>query len=238
MREKAEYSLEQLKVVEGDLRNQVVVLEEKKKEAEATIENLLQEVELQKATKEEIGKQVSVLQDNLQKEVQAKEELRTRLNQDLQSAQEKYNVVKAELDKAMARNKELENSRTTLEAKLQEFQQGPAIVQAPVTESVKPLSLTSSSASGGVELGKIVVNPSPSAAGKVINVDVATDFVIVNLGEKDGVSNGTVLSIFRGENYLGDVKVSRVLASMSAADFIPPLKSESVKKDDQVTFKK
>jgi hypothetical protein len=62
--------------------------------------------------------------------------------------------------------------------------------------------------------------------------------VIVSLGEKDGIVKGALLSIFRGESYLGDVKVSRVLAEMSAADFVPPFKSQNVKKDDQVVIKK
>jgi hypothetical protein len=69
-------------------------------------------------------------------------------------------------------------------------------------------------------------------------VDADTDFVIVSLGDKDGVSKGAILSLYRGEQYLGDIKVSRVLANMSAADFVTPLKSSDVQKDDQVMIKK
>ena len=226
----AQNKVEQLQSAEAKLnaelksaQENITLLEEKKKEAEDKIENLLQEVDLQKTAKEEVQKQNQSLQDNLQKEAQAKEEIKSRLSQDLQAAQDKYNSVKAELDKALAHSRELENTRTEVEA------------QAPRPEQY---SVESTPNESGIDLDKIVVNP-PSAKnkGKVISVDSDTDFVIVSLGEKDGIAKGAVLSIFRGNDYLGDVKVSRVLAEMSAADFVPPFKSQSVKKDDQVVAK-
>lgn len=236
----AEYQVEQLKAVEAKLQaelksaqDQIVFLEEKKKDAEFKIEGLMQEVDLQKSTKEQVQKENQELQANLQKEAEAKEELRARLTQDLQAAQEKYNTVKAELDKVMARNKELED--TTRTAGKVPAAQRESMTQAPIIEMEQPLQGVPA---GGVELEKIVVNPVPSVKGKVISVDSETDFAIVSLGEKDGINKGSVLAVYRGEDYLGDLKVSRVLAAMSAADFIPPLKSQSVKKDDQVVIKK
>lgn len=233
----AEYKLEQLQQVEAKLnadlkaaQEQIILLDEKKKDAEEHVESLLQEVDLQKTAKEEVQKQNQTLQDDLQKEVKAKEEIRSRLNQDLQAAQDKYNAVKSELDKVLVRNKELEAARTDITAQIEGVNQGVS----SVNETVTPLG------GSGVTLGKIVVSPSPGAGskGKVISVDSDTDFVIVSLGEKDGIAKGSILSIFRGNDYLGDVKVSRVLAEMSAADFVPPFKSQNVKKDDQVVLKK
>ena len=228
MRQAAETKVGQLQAVEAKLnaelksaKDQITLLEGKRKDAEEMIENLRQEVDLQKNAKEELKNQNTALQENLQKEVQAKEDVRSRLNQDLQAAQEKYNAIKSELDKVVARNKELEAAK--------------AQVQDAATDATNPTGQAS-----GVELGKIVVNTEikTKGKGKVISVDSDTDFVIVSLGEKDGVSKGTVLSVFRGDQYLGDVKVSRVLAEMAAADFVPPFKSQSVKKDDQVIIKK
>ncbi len=232
----AESKIEQLQTVEAKLnadlkaaQDQIVLLDGKRKDAEATIENLQQEVDLQKNAKEEVQKQNTTLQENLQKEVQAKEDIRSRLNQDLQAAQDKYNSIKAELDKVLARNKELEEAKTQVQSQMQNTPAGD-LSQAP--------SVATTPAEPGVELGKIVVNPTPKGKGKVISVDSDTDFVIVSLGEKDGVSKGSLLSVYRGDEYLGDVKVSRVLAEMSAADFVAPFKSQSVKKDDQVVIKK
>jgi len=233
-RQAAEAQVDQLKTVEaklnGDLKSaqeQIVLLDEKKREAEEKIEGLLQEVDLQKTAKEEVQKQNSTIRDNLQKETQAKEEIRSRLSQDLQVAQDKYNTVKSDLDKALAHSKELEEAKSQFEARMQSG-------EAPVVE----LATKESVSGDGIALDKIVVNPNPSSKGRVISVDSDTDFVIVSLGEKDGITKGALLSVFRGQDYLGDVKVSRVLAEMSAADFVPPFKSQNAKKDDQVVVKK
>ncbi len=233
----AQSKVEQLQSIEAKLnaelksaQDQITLLDEKKKDAEATIENLQQEVDLQRTAKEEVQKQNQVLQENLQKEAQATEDLRSRLNQDLQAAQNKYNTIKSELDKALAHNKELESAKMQVQEQM----------SSPPSEMPANSSRGDANNETGIELGKIIVNPSPSARGKgkVISVDSDTDFVIVSLGAKDGISKGALLSIYRGDDYLGDVKVSRVLAEMSAADFIPPFKSQTVKKDDQVVLKK
>ncbi len=217
----AQIKIDQLQALESKLnadlkaaQEQITLLDEKKKEAESLIENLQGEVDLQKTAKEEVQKRNQELEDNLQKEVQAKEDIRSRLSQDLKAAQDKYNSIKSELDQVVVRNKELEEAKAQVEEKIQ--------------------------TNPDVELGKIIVNPNPASngKGKVISVDSDTDFVIVSLGERDGIVKGALLSIYRADQYLGDVKVSRVLAEMSAADFVPPFKSQSVKKDDQVVPKK
>ncbi len=246
LRRAAELNVEQLKQtqtrLQTDLRSaqdQITLLDEKKKEAEGKIESLMQEVDLQKTTKEQVQKENETLQVTLQKESQAKEELRARLSQDLQAAQDKYNAVKVDLDKALAHNKELEDAKAQVESKIQTMRRGGAVVEAPVTETEQTVEGTpaATTTGSGVELGKIVVSPA-TAKGKVISVDADTDFVIVSLGEKDGITKGAILSVYHDDNYLGDIKVSRVLAAMSAADFVPPLKSQTVKKDDRVIVKK
>jgi len=74
--------------------------------------------------------------------------------------------------------------------------------------------------------------------GRILSVDADTEFVIINLGEKDGITRSMVLSVYRGKEYLGDVKVTRVQPEMSAADFIPPFSSRLARKNDQVVAKK
>lgn len=239
-RKTSDANLEQLKMIESKLqadvkeaRQQIVLLDEKKKEAEIKIESLLEDLDLERGLREEAKKQNQELQSSLQKETEAREELSARLSQDLEAAEERYLAIKTELDAARQRNKDLETAQKKLESQNQDLQQ-------KLSQSSPSSSGTSATAQdeGGVELGKIVVNPAGEGKGKVISIDSDTDFVIVSLGERDGIAIDTVLSIYRGQQYLGDVKVSRVLPEMSAADFIPPLKSQSVQKDDQVVVKK
>ena len=80
--------------------------------------------------------------------------------------------------------------------------------------------------------------PSDTSDGRILSVDTDTEFVIVNLGEKDGIKRNMFLSVYRGKEYLGDIQITRVQPEMSAADFVPPFSSRSVRKNDQVVAKK
>ena len=73
--------------------------------------------------------------------------------------------------------------------------------------------------------------------GRILSVDIETEFVIVSLGEKDGIVVGNVLSVFHNENYVGDIKITRLQSEMSAADLVLPLSIRNVQKDDQVKTK-
>ena len=109
-----------------------------------------------------------------------------------------------------------------------------------------------------VELEQIVVNPAigleeekntteeetfiPISSGRIpegriLTVDIETEFVVVNLGKKDGIVEDMFMSVYRGPHYLGDIKVTRVQPEMSAADIIPPFSSQMVRKNDQVVAK-
>jgi hypothetical protein len=43
--------------------------------------------------------------------------------------------------------------------------------------------------------------------------------------------------VFRGNEYLGDIKATRVQDEMSAADIVPPLSSKGISKNDTVVLK-
>lgn len=84
---------------------------------------------------------------------------------------------------------------------------------------------------------KLTALPDDLPEGRVLSVDRDTNFVIINLGDKDGVKPGAVLAVYRGEDYLGDIAVTRVQDEMAAADLIPPFSSQIVRNNDQVLAK-
>ncbi len=85
-----------------------------------------------------------------------------------------------------------------------------------------------------MELDRIVVGQ--KSKGKVLSIDKESEFIICNIGANQGVKIGDFLSVFKGDEYLGDVKVSRVQEEMSAADFVAPLSSRNVHKNDSVVL--
>ncbi|MCA9393399.1 MAG: hypothetical protein KC900_04275 [Candidatus Omnitrophica bacterium] len=73
--------------------------------------------------------------------------------------------------------------------------------------------------------------------GRILSVDVETAFVVINLGRKHGISNGIFMSVYRGNDYLGDIKITRTQEEMAAADLVPPLSGNTLRKNDQVIAK-
>ena len=107
---------------------------------------------------------------------------------------------------------------------------------APKVEEAKPQE---------VQLEKIIVAPKPqeeapvvSSAvpleGKVLVVNREYDFIVINLGQKDGVNLGDVFEVMRKDKSLGQAKVEEVRDTMSVAT--PGTKDmiKQIKEDDRV----
>ena len=116
----------------------------------------------------------------------------------------------------------------------------------------KSLQDSKNASSSSVELAPIVVSSSPSVAaaskkggafvaerpvstglnGKVLSVNEPNNFVIINLGENDGIHLGDRLSVYRDGKYIARIEVIQVRPDICAAD----LKDQwtRVKSGDQV----
>ena len=112
----------------------------------------------------------------------------------------------------------------------------PAIMPTP--ETAGPPPETALEGDKKVNLDKIIVASDEMPEGKILSIDQENAFVIINLGENYGLQEGTQLSVFRKENYLGDIVISRVQPEMAAADFVPPLTGRKIRKNDRVLAKK
>ncbi len=246
-------------------KKQVYVLDEKNKELESRNDDLASDLEVEKGLKEEIKSENQTLRDALDNENKSKEQMRTELTQQLTSTQEKASKASAQLEVEQKRVKDLEAESVSLQSRIKELQElveaakrdaqkanlevpaptAPEAVApaagtdpAPAPEPAEPDNVSSNP---GIDLQKIVVAPNSNSQlpeGRVLSVDKENEFLIFNLGQKDGVTPGLQLSVYRGGDYLGDVKVSRVQTDMSAADFVPPFSSQKVRKNDQVVSRK
>jgi len=257
VRKALEYNLEQMQVKEVSLKKaleeakkEIFLYEEQKKETSEEIESLQGELDLVQGLREEIKKENRKLMDELETDRQTNQALKEDLEEELAKAKEKIEALLQENKTTVSRNKELDAQRNELKERYQLLlKQIKDLGEIPVVEQMKESLMPeggkelseqgkmTQEAEENVELGKIVVKPKGQKQGKIISVDKETDFVIINLGEEDGLKKDAVLSIYRGENYIGDIKVSRVLPEMSAADFVPPLKNHQVREDDQVIIK-
>jgi len=245
LRKVAQDNVEQLEDLKAKLqaenkqsKKEIFILQEKNKEAEDKIESLMEELELEQGLNEEIKKQNKELQAQMGDLAQRREELESKMEREKTQTEAQLNDLRQQLDKTLTANKELQQTVDEYEQQMAD-QAGPP-TSAPAPES-QPEVLTQETPPPPVEeveLDKIVVTPTDiQATGAIIDVDRENEFIIVSLGEKHGLIKNVVLSIYRGDDYLGDVKVTQVLPDMSAADFIPPLTSKEVQQDDTVTVK-
>ncbi len=219
--------------LQGDLKeakHQLALAQDKVKEADDKINNLMDEIDLNEGVRKELKTENTSLKESLETYKKEKEKFLS----DLDEAQKKYKeaseLFKSEQDKANALQinvAKLQAANDEAEKKITQLKTGF------VNDNVIPAKPVPAK----IELDKIVVNPHDGTRGKVLSVDKESDFIVANLGVKQGVKAGDVMSVYRGEEYLGDVRVSRAQEELSAADIIPPFSSRKVRKNDTVVFK-
>jgi len=181
------------------------------------------------------------LKDALEAEAKNKLELRERLSKEIETVQNKLKDMekdstgkREEVAALQVKFDEVQKKNQDLEAQLKDMTDGT--VSRSFRNEIIPVPGTTPE--DKVNLDRIVVTPDGAKEGKVLNVDLDTEFLIFDLGSKSGIKPGDVMSVYRGKAYLGDIKVSRVQDEMAAADFIPPFSSRKVRKNDQVVSKR
>lgn len=89
-------------------------------------------------------------------------------------------------------------------------------------------------ASRDVELEKIVVKAAPMLGGKILTVDKEHAFIVVNLGRANNLRLGTILSVYRNDEFIGRVQVEKVEEQVSAAAILLEWQDIEFKENDQV----
>lgn len=201
-----------------EAKNKVSELESELKDAHIQLDNLNQQLKQVTIAKEEALAKVEQLSKELDEQKTQKADLEKRLD----LAQKDLQDVLEKLKELSAKKSELESTIKNLEAKVE-----------------------------NVELGKIIVNPgsTPSSSqekdetslsnleGKVLVVNKDYDFVVTNLGSKDGIEVGNILAVYRKGKYLGDLKVERLHETMSAAGFATEGIKDKINEGDTVVLK-
>ena len=178
-----------------------------------------QQVEEERAAKEQLAKSVADRQEEI-----------TRLGKDLEQLRSERTELTGKLAKLTTQQK-------TLETKVGELESAKSDLETKVLE------LSSQPTQPNVELDKVVVTEggaSPAAAsdasakGQVVVVNREYDFVVMNLGKKQGVEVGQEFQIERDHQVLGRVKVEKIYDELSAAAILPDSKKDAIHEGDLV----
>jgi hypothetical protein len=74
--------------------------------------------------------------------------------------------------------------------------------------------------------------------GKILAVNPAWNFVVLNIGDKNGVANNVEMLVKRGNQFIGKLRITSVEPSTSIADIIPSTlsKGQFVQTGDNVIY--
>ncbi|MEW6101439.1 MAG: hypothetical protein AB1481_04010 [Candidatus Omnitrophota bacterium] len=243
------------KEITFDLQSQLKELNEKQKVTEKNLEESSRAATELRSKVQELRQQIDVLSEDLQKEKIAKQESLTKLELlkvDLeeqrvsrQDLEKKLSQAEDGVRKAQSQLKELDNQKKTLEAKLKEIEaqnQGVELGQIVVTPETAPAVVQKETQSAAPITSKAAKYSTPPAAlgleGKVLVVNKDYNFVVINLGTKDGVAIADTFALYHSNRYLGDVKVEKIHDSMAAAGFVTEGVKELASEGDRVVQKK
>jgi chromosome segregation ATPase len=233
LKEKANLEMitDQLKSQVNTLQIQVEELKNSKTNLELELKNLAQE-------KQELERKLSYTEkliDSVSLELVREKKDKRRIEEELKALKDEHrmairrintlNEEKLNLDKKL---QQLQNEKTELERKLKEANivLEKKILESGETKEKYPPSEKSLTQS--VELPPIVVRSpeseievSPQRAvskGKVLAVNREHNFIVIDLGEEQGVKVGDIFSIYRDDQKIANVEVIQTRKNVSACD--------------------
>ena len=226
-------------------------LTEKQRASDAKLMDAQKSLSALEAKLKDTNDQIDILNNQLQQEKVAKEE-----------AQNKMEQMRSDLDQQKTARVDLENRLIKAQDELKTIQAKVGAMES--TKAALELKVKDLEAKSNVELGKIVVSPEVTTVkalddkskaagkpvvvkkeevkaaaleGKVLVLNKEYNFLVMNLGNKDGVAIGDTFAVYRGDKYIGDVKVEKVQDAMAAAGFASDDVKNKVKEGDKVVRK-
>ncbi|MCK5344894.1 MAG: hypothetical protein KAR20_15895, partial [Candidatus Heimdallarchaeota archaeon] len=147
-------------------------------------------------------------------------------NRDLQHLKVQLSQIRMAKDSLENRIIQLTKSNRTNSVELEEI----VVDEAGETEIKKKIGILKAD-----DYGHFI--PLPTATGLEGQVLVVNDefaFVVINIGEKDGLKETAVLGVYRGQSLLGKVQVERIYDTMSSAVIILESLNGDIKEGDAV----
>ncbi len=207
------------------LEQQLDQITSAKLQLEKKLEDIKKQSFLLEEQKKEADTKISSIASELEVEKSFREQMALEnkgIKESLSKEAQAKEEIKSKLTRAIGELKALRGKLKSL-----------SMDRVALEEKMKQLGL-----SGEVSLDKIVVNPLATNEGNIVVINREHDFIVINLGEANGITIGQTLSVYRGKKYLGNIKIERVQENLSVADFIAPLDKDKVKEGDKVVLKK
>ncbi len=233
-------SMEEIKtkqrITESRLRDSektVADLQMKLKEARDQIDSLTEELRQEKQARGETQGRL----EQLGLELEQHRELRADLERRLQDAQEETRNVTAQLQELDNRKVELEEKVRELEEMTQNIELGKIVVAPESSAAAESKQSRKKEARKKQEPQVMPQEEATGMNGKVLVINKEYNFVVINLGSRDGVDVGMEFAVYQGNKHIGDIKVEKVHDAMSAAGFVTDGLKDKIGEGDKVALK-
>ncbi len=214
--------IEELKKKNSDLELEISYIQSEKNEilqkmtrTEQAINTLSIELVREKNHKKTTVERVDHLkEENLMLRAQIKElaAMKVILEKSVAKIQEEKEMIQQKLVETetiiKSRINEVENIRRSIDDRMMQ----------PAQEIMLPPIVVSSSAHAAQSISSQQAVGSTGSYGAIININRDNNFVIIDLGETAGIYADQVFNVYRGTDYIGEVKVIQVRKDISAAD--------------------
>lgn len=172
-----------------------------------------------------------------------------RLSREYESLMERYDQALVEKDSLAIEVRGLNEVKIILSKKAEELELELARVKEDKAKIEEELKIALEKLKferevvevgpGEVELREIVVRAKPEEApsrreGRVIAVSDEHNFVVIDLGEADGVQRGMRFGVYRRDRRIGEVRVIELRRHLAAANVEAAKGRSKLKKDDVV----
>jgi septal ring factor EnvC (AmiA/AmiB activator) len=170
----------------------------------------------------------------LEKRLQEKRNLLDEMTQTLESEKKEKLSLARELEELNKEHEDLkerlaqlQKEKEKLQARLEEVTKEPIDLEKVVVVPQPIKELPPQQQAGVVAL------PQKVKEGRVLVTDMEFGFIIIDLGQNDGVEVGETFLIYRGDRLIGRAQVDRVHDNMSEATILTPAEVE-IKEGDVV----
>ena len=236
-----ESKMERLKIekteVEKELQDTVLVKRQLENDLQVNKENyrlMLAQYQDQQAQNEkltaEFNEKLKVI-ESLQSGLEKAERDNQRFNEKLAKMNQEYDDIKQQLGQIRMAKEALENRILQLNRKRME---SSVELEKIVVGEGKPAAAAVSTVAAEQKPEIVPLGPAAHLEGQILVVNREFAFVVVNIGEKDGIKDAQVLDVFRGQKFLGKVQVERVYDTMSSAVILPEATKQELKEGDIV----
>lgn len=206
--------------------------------AKTQIDSLTGELAAEKSARQEASSKLEQIAADLEQQKAKREDLENKLNQsqdDSKKIREQIKVIEQQKAELEAKIKSLEPASTVELGKVVVNNEASAIDAKAKARAEAKMKANVAQKPAKVEK-KEKVPQVKSLEGKIVVVNKENNFVVLNLGSKDGVSVGDEFSVSRAGKTIGEVKVEKVHETMSAAGFAAELK-DIISENDKVAQK-